>query len=512
MGFFDFLKMGSTASGTRPGESTDPDKLRDGSPAKIQEPAKLLALIITAVSSEDVVNFERLCRKNVDMIESNYLVWKNVPEALRGNEHEVQRYVTAVIAIAEFFQRFLGKDGLMSALAGPAETNPIKIWESYLAAARKDLSNMDFVSAENNLRAGISLGEGMQGPALKPLLSVSYGLLGQTFFHQGRAVEAFDLVLKAQTMCQEENDVQGVLAYTTALYQITRYSGHIEEAAACCDAMAAVFSSGGQVNEAAAWTKKAAEVRKGEPLNRVQIVINGVTKELDELEDIELTDVQMQFQFKRNRITPTAAEQSCKNGIILGMNGRFEDALKAFELASRMDPYDPDPHYKKAFTLLQLRRYDEAVDEFKTTEKLAPGWYQCRSDLWLAEQLQSKRYPHSVFDALCYLADGKDEAQKKLEKTRAWIEKHPDFAPYHFFLGKQLQEQNDPAAAKDAFLKALALAEDDDLKTRILVSLAIIAEPGEERLGYLGQAASINGNLISAAMAKVMLSSRTVVA
>ena len=513
MGFFDFLKKGASLAGTS-GQG-DPKKLRDGSPAKIDDPAKLLAMIISSVSSEDEVNFERICRNNMESIEKNFLSWKNVPEPLRASEHETQRYITAIISTAEFFQRFLGKDALMNGLAGPAESNPIKIWETYLAEARKQLSEMNFILAEKALRAGLSLSDGMEGPALKPLLSVTYGLLGQTYFHQGRAAEAFDLVLKAQTMCQEQNDLEGVLAYTTALYQITRYTGHIEEAAACCDALADVLTSIDRKGEADAWRKKALEIRKGEPLNRVQVVINGVTRELDELQGVELGDAaktQMQFHFKRNRITPTAAEQCCRNGMLLGANGRFEDAVKEFQNASKLDPFDPEAHYKRGFTLLQLRQYNDAVTAFHATEKLAPGWFQCRSDLWLAQQLASKRYPHSVFDSLCYLADGKDELQRKIEKAQAWIDKHPDFAPFYLYLGQNLQEKNEPAAAKEAYIKAMELAEDDDLRTRVLVSLAIGLPPeSEERTKYLEEAIKLNGNLLSAAMAQVLLNARQVV-
>lgn len=508
MGFFDFLKKGVTAQGSSLG---DPKKLRDGTPAEIREASKLLALIITAVGNEDEVNFERLCRNNEQTIEQNFLLWKNVPEALRGSEYESKRYVTAIIATAECFQRFLGKDQLMNLLAGPAETNPIRIWESYLAAARKDLSELNFVSAEQNLRAGLSIGEGLEGPALKPLLSVTYGLLGQTYFHQGRAAEAFKFVLEAQTMCQELNDVEGILAYTTALYQITRYSGHLEEASGCCAALADILSAAGQQAEADAWRKKGMEVRKGEPLNRVQVVINGVTKDFDELNDIDMNNVQMQFQFKRNRITPSGAEQCCKNGVILGVQGKWDDAMKEFELASRIDPFDPEAHYKRGFTLLLAKRYQDAVNAFETTEKLAPGWYQCRNDLWLAKQLASKRYPHSVFDELCYLADEKDDAKTKTEKLRAWIDKHPDFAPFYLHLGQLLQQQQDSAGAKQAYLKALDLAEDDDLRTRTLVNLAVSLEPGEERTKYLEEAVKLQGNLLSAAMARVLLVTRSVV-
>ena len=54
----------------------------------------------------------------------------------------------------------------------------------------------------------------------------------------------------------------------------------------------------------------------------------------------------------------------------------------------------------------------DAAEAYRRTEALAPGWYHCRTDGWLAEQIAGGRVPESAFDLLVLL-ESLPAAQKR---------------------------------------------------------------------------------------------------
>jgi tetratricopeptide (TPR) repeat protein len=67
--------------------------------------------------------------------------------------------------------------------------------------------------------------------------------------------------------------------------------------------------------------------------------------------------------------------------------GKYKEALECFQKAHQIDVYAPEPMYDEATTLLQLGRYQTALEAYKLTEQLAPGWYKVRLYIWLTEML-----------------------------------------------------------------------------------------------------------------------------
>jgi hypothetical protein len=117
-------------------------------------------------------------------------------------------------------------------------------------------------------------------------------------------------------------------------------------------------------------------------------------------------DQKVQFVFERNRITLRPADVLTRRGQELGSAGRFEEALASFREAGQADPFDPQARYEEGFTLLHLRRYAEAVEAYEATARLAPGWFHCRADLWLARELAAGDLAHEALLAVWVLEDG----------------------------------------------------------------------------------------------------------
>lgn len=69
---------------------------------------------------------------------------------------------------------------------------------------------------------------------------------------------------------------------------------------------------------------------------------------------------------KATEINPKDPEAWNNKGIILSILGRFEEALKAFKEAIKINPTNPDVWSSKGATLADLGRFDEA---FKACEK-----------------------------------------------------------------------------------------------------------------------------------------------
>ncbi|MBX9693010.1 MAG: hypothetical protein K2Z81_11545 [Cyanobacteria bacterium] len=484
MGFFDFLKK------KKPVERSESEQLLDD--------------LMESLSQNNLSEFGRLCRDNIELIEESFNDWKVVPEALRNNTDEVERYGTTVVAVAEYFHNTLGRRALRQALTGSSEDNPLVQWEHAIEEAREKLGHMDFVGAEETVRAIMAKNSKLQGKSVNGYLTVSLGLLGQTLFHQGKAREALEFATRANELCATERDMEGVLAYTATLYEINRYLGDSDQAAECASYLADFMRQSSQITEAMQWRRRAELARDGEPLNRVQIQLGDRVYELEDINALRFASMDAKFLFARNRISPALCESLCQSGVALAEEGNFELALEHFRKASSIDGFDPQPHYMRGLTLLNLRRYGEAIEAYETTENLAPGWFQCRSDLWMSKQLAGGRYNHDLLDAVCQIQDGDMPTQDKIQLCQEWLDRHADLACLHLFMGKSLQSLGRNENAYQFIRQGLIVAEEPDVRTRLLVAAATVAPPGPDRDWFLESAIELNGNLVSAAMARVL--------
>ncbi len=244
-------------------------------------------------------------------------------------------------------------------------------------------------------------------------------------------------------------------------------------------------------------------VRAGEPLNRVIVNLDGKRKELAEV--LAGTPGKVQFAFVRNRITLRPAEALTSQGEKQAGQGRFEAALQLFQQAAEADRFDPQCHCQAGLTFLYLQNYGEAQHQYQLTEELAPGWFQCRSHGWLAGQMLLGKVSHEVFQLWHVLDSGPLSPAQKSTLVEKALTQAPGLALLHEIQGKAARAQGMTRAAEKAYRRGLELAEEPDVKTRLLVDLGAIAGDKAEKRRLLEEAAALAGNLVAAAMARVVL-------
>lgn len=483
MGLFDYF------FGSRAASISDPDQLRQA--------------LFEAALSGNQRQLERLCGANREAIVNHFPAWQKVPESLRTDPPAMQRYVQGMVAIAEVFANRLGTPTLLQRLMGTSESNPLIRWQDQLTQARQLMSELRYAEARDLLTDLLIDVRGLQGSGVDSYLPITLGCLGECYFQTREAEKAIPHLEEALRLCQKTGDGEGVVAYVGSLYEVQRYLGQPEPAARYAEQLADALEKQGQPVDATRYRKQAAIVRAGEPLNRVVAIVDNVRQELAEVTEVEGKHIQ--FVFERNRLTLRPAVEHARRGEERGSAGRYEEALAAFREAAQADPFDPHARYQEGFTLLQLRRYAEAVECYQATEALAPGWFHSHSDLWLAEQLALGKVDHATLVGLHVLEDGPQPPTEKAHLAEQLLARVPDLAPLHLLHGKNLASLGRRAEARAAYREGLECAEEPDVKTRLLVELGVLVDDLSERTALLQQAATLSGNLVAAATAVLAL-------
>jgi tetratricopeptide (TPR) repeat protein len=464
------------------------------------EPEDLRQQLFTAPSPAALL---RLCRRHADLIRRHFPAWRTVPVQVRENPAQAQQYMDGMVAVAQTFANSLGDPSLLQMLFGPPGTNPMERWQQRLQEARKLMSDLRYRDAVALLTDLLIDVRGLKGSGVDAFLPVTLGELGECYFQLAEAGRAVASTEQALEIARRIGDEEGINAYLGNLYEEYRYLEQAESAARCAGQLAEQHERLGQPDEARRYRNQAARVRAGEPRNRVVVEIDGRRLELEEV--LGGIEGRVRFLFERNKLTLRPAEVLAGRGEKEGSHGRYEQALDFFREATRADPCAPQPHHEAGVTLLHLDRAVEAVEEYERTEELAPGWFHCRSECWLARQIVLGRYPHESFLLLRAVEDGGLASRARLSLLERGLAQAPDLALLHHLQGKVLAESRRPADAITAYRRALEYAAEEDVHTRILVDLAGLLDPGDERRRLLEEAVSRNGNLVAAATARIML-------
>jgi tetratricopeptide (TPR) repeat protein len=247
-------------------------------------------------------------------------------------------------------------------------------------------------------------------------------------------------------------------------------------------------------------------VRKGEPLSRIVVNIDGLIFELDQL-DSQLPDIRstrISFNFHRNRITNPRARFLFENGRSLGAEGKHAEARELFLEARKIDPYDPYFPYEQGLAEMYLKNFSVALSCFQETQKLAPGWFHVIANIKLAQLLAAGVVDHDTFKILHVVEDGNLTPPQKVVVCQKILEQ-AQLPIAHLHLGQALQQLRRLDEAKRALEAGLQLAEnlDDDVKTRLLFQLATACPDGKEKTRLLDEAIACGGNLTCKAMATV---------
>jgi hypothetical protein len=144
------------------------------------------------------------------------------------------------------------------------------------------------------------------------------------------------------------------------------------------------------------------------------------------------------------------------------------------------------------------------VASYEKTEELAPGWFHCRADLHVARALWEGRIDHETFRTLEAM-DEEPDAEKRTQLAMVARLRAPDLAVIHLHAAHALADLSKPAEAREACERGLRAGGDVDVRTRLLVELARLTSAPLQRMQHLEEAISLSGNLVAAAMAKVML-------
>jgi tetratricopeptide (TPR) repeat protein len=473
--------------------------------AKALDPVELREQLFDA-AAEGGGALEKLCRSHREAIPSAYATWTTVPVEIRSDQRAVHRYMTGMIAVGQCFAEQFGDPSLMQRLMPPGKANPLARWQEQLAEARELMAGAAYTEAEPLLAAAVDAARGLTGTGVDRLLPQTLGALGECLFQQGQSERALAPMTQALALCREQGDADGVRAYLGNLYEVSRYLGNGEAAASNAESLASLLESAGDTSGASRYRHRAALARSGEPLNRVLAVFDGREYEVTELPEAALEGRQsVKFVFERNRLTLRPALELTRKAEALAVEGEYERALTTFRAAAAADLHDPGAHFLTGLTLLHLKRPAEAVASYDACEARAPGWYVCRADRWLAQQIAVGRYDLGAFLALNAL-ESERSASEKEACARQSLERYPDLAGLHLELGKALSGLDRAEAAKSAYREGLRYAEDPDTRTRLLVALAALSSESEaERQQLLLQAVDLRGNLVSAAQASFLL-------
>jgi tetratricopeptide (TPR) repeat protein len=444
---------------------------------------------------------EPLCKQHRDMIREQFDGWRKVPDTVREKPALVQDYLMRLLAIAQMFEQRLDDPSLMNLLQGTPDNNPLLRWQQQLQHARQLKEQMRFADAVSLLTDALIDVRELKGSGVDTYLPVTLGELGECYFQSGETHKAITPTKQALDIVQRTNDPEGVIAYLGNLYEMHRYLEQSEEAATYAEQLGQAFHQQGQQPESTRYRKQAKLVRAGEPRNRVVIEMNGQRYEQEEV--LEGIEGKVRFLFERNKLTLKPAEYHTQQGEQIATQGHYEEALAHFREASKADPLAPQPHYQAAVTLMHLGRPTDAVEDYTKTEELAPGWFHCRSEMWLAQQIVLGRYDAQIFRVLHAIEDGGFGGNQQREALEWGLSQAPDLAYLYYLQGKSYQAE--PRRAIEAFRQGLKCAEEPDFRTRLLAELAGRLDQGPERRAFLEEAIALQGNLVAHAIARLLL-------
>ena len=478
-----------------------------GAKAAPDSPEALRQRLFKVVHSGDNAALTRLCAEHEAAILEYFQSWLKVPEGMRKDQASLQRYGEGLVGLAQCMAETRNRPELLELMMGPPGGNPIVQWQETLGRANGLMNRLDFDGALQLLTPELERIRGLSGGHAESMKAMTFGQLATCHFQSGRPEMALPIFQQALELCRSVRDEEGVLAYLGSLFEAHRYLGQGAEAANVATEYAAALERRGQSERARRQRKIADIVRRGEPLNRVVAELGGVTFELDELPS--RIEGGLRFIFCRNRIALVRTEAMVERGRELGQKGRFEEALALFKEARRLDPHAPEPRYDGALTLLHLQRASEAVAWYDEAEALAPGWYHCRADRWLAAGIAAGEISHQAFMLLRMLESPDVSAEERVQLARRGSSDAAGVPEFQLHLGRLLASLGREDEAREALAAGLRQAEEPDIRSRLLVESAAWVPPSAERDRRLHEAMEPGGNLVAAAMARVMLFTET---
>jgi tetratricopeptide (TPR) repeat protein len=464
-------------------------------------PAELRDRLIEAAASGSKRKLRVLCDQYKEQVAANLELMRKPPEGMPTDSASLDRYVQCLGAVAHCLANECGAPELWQALCGTPDSNPLLQWERWYGELGKRMDRLEHDRLIVEAREFIEKAQTLRGHAARQNEAFLYGRLGELLFHSGRMGEAEGPFRAALRICQDINDDEGQRVYLNNLLEVYRYLGSTAAAVRTGEELVGLMDKQG-INSRR--LKKRIELmRGGEPVCRVVCVRDSEELELDEI--TRVSEGRYQFQFHRNRLQLQKAVALVRQGNELATSGKLADALEKYQEAMEVDPHDPDPVYQSGNCLLEMGAYGKGREAFEEVDRLAPGWFRCRSNLWLAAALEDGSVSDEEFRILRGLEDGGLPPEQAFPIAKQAVERFPNFAPLYLILGDLHGRRDESAAAMACYRKGLELANEPDLESRLLCALAgLLPKGSKERAELVTRAVSLKGSLVAQATASLI--------
>jgi tetratricopeptide (TPR) repeat protein len=189
------------------------------------DPKALKELLFDAVAADDTAQLAALCQAHRQLIVEQFAGWRTLPPAARADADEMQRQAQGLLAVAQYFAQSLGDRTLLDLLVGDQRDNPIQRWQETIKRIDTLMHERHHDQALTEIETMIRGFAGMRGSAVERFLPVAYGRLGECLFHLGKLQHALVATEQALALCEEINDVEGVITYLGNLVEIHSQRG-----------------------------------------------------------------------------------------------------------------------------------------------------------------------------------------------------------------------------------------------------------------------------------------------
>jgi len=464
-------------------------------------PADLRDRLIEAAASGSHKKLRGLCNHYKEQIAANVELMCKAPDGMPTDPASLDRYIQCLGTIAQCLANECGAPQLWKQLCGTPDNNPLLEWDRWYGELRGRMDRLEYDALIAEANVFIERAKTLLGQTARQNEAFLYGRLGELLFHSGRMREAEKPFCAALKLCRESNDGEGQLVYLNNLLEVYRYLGNISEALRTGEEI--VGLSHQHVLKCDSLMKRMELMRRGEPFCRVVCVRDGEELELDEISHV--SEGRYLFEFRRNRMQLHMVAVLVRQGNELATSGNLADALEKYHEATEIDPHDPDPVYQSGMCLLEMGIYGKAREAFEEVERIAPGWFRCRSGRWLAASLEDGTVSDMEFRVLRALDDGGLPPDEAIQIAQQAVDRYPNFAPLYLILGDLHRNRDEQAQASACYRKGLELVTEPDLESRLLCAAAGILPKGStERAEFVRRAVSLQGSLVAQATAALM--------
>lgn len=474
---------------------------------------KLFAKLYDAISQGNDT-LTNVFRENAKKIFAAYAAWLTSGNLFARTPQENDQFWNCMYVIAKFADHnVVGSQGLFKQLVAQGQDNPFSRWERKIDQALQLIRELDFEQAAKVLSDHLIDQRERSSFGYSHMSATTHWYLSQCYHNLRRRDEAVGHAERALAVTTQIGDHPSYLfRYLRHLWQVHRYFGEALSAAVYARRLCEFLSQSKGGEELAAqilYFRRQAELLEqlgGEPLTRV---VGWIGRQCYEFEDVQLRqgkEAQVNLTVERNRceLIPSRLLMARSREVFQQQQNETE-ALALLRQAAEADPHSPDPHQNMGRLLLTTERYTEAVEAFEKCEELAPGWPQCRRELWLAQRLAAGACGPEVMSVWHEAVEARNRAEAGLARMTELVEQNPGWGFLHLLLGNRLVAEKDSAKAREEYIRGLECEKDIETQTALLVGLAQLTEDRALRERLLHDAIALNGDLAAAAGAKLLL-------